>query len=179
MKIVFTLALLALGFTGFAQDPCKDIKKEVTEENTNFVFESPFDADNPPPVRVKRSYSTNPDFEYDNFSVVFSIPCEFSELLGKDKDGNEAEKEEMKIVIEFDDKSKITDDTLKIAHETKSDGSYMRVAYFPVTPKNMKTLTGKKIVKFQLVTASEEVPADVATAVQQYIVCMSTVKGKK
>jgi|GEM_PF-1206880 len=179
MKLAITLAFLALANVSFAQDPCKDIKKEVTENNTTFVFESPYDVDAPPAARVKRSYCTNPDYEYDNFNLVLTIPCEFSDLLGKDKDGNDVEMDEKKVVIEFDDKSKITNDTLKIEHETKGDGTSMRVAYLAITPSLMKTLTTKKIIKFQLAKANEEVPAEVATSIQQYVGCLSNVRPKK
>ena len=180
MKLAITLAFLALANVSFAQDPCKDIKKEVTENNTTFLFESPYDVDAPPVARVKRSYCTNPDYEYDNFNLVLSIPCEFNDLLGKDKDGNDVEMDEKKVIIEFDDKSKISNDTLTIEHEKKdADGSYMRVAYVAITPSLMKSLTTKKIVKFQLAKANEEVPADVAASIQQYVGCLSNVRPKK
>ena len=169
-------AALLCANTVFAQDYCKQIKKEVTDNNTSFLHESPYNEDAVPPVRVMRSYSTNPEAVYDNFNVIFTIPCEFSDLLTKTADGIETEKDETKLVIEFDDKTKIVDDTTQVTHEKKGDGTALRIAYYTVTPENIKTLTTKKIVKFHLASAEMAVTPEMATAIEQYILCLKTVR---
>jgi len=178
MKMLYTLVFASLASAASAQDYCKDIKKEITDNNTNFSFESPYSEDTPPLARVARSYSTNPEFQYDNFNIIFSIPCEFGDLLGKDKDGNEVEMEETKIVVEFDDNSRLTDDTIKIVHQSGGDGAYARVGYFPVTPQNLKSFSGHKITKFHLAKVSSDLPADQAQALEQYVKCIADERKK-
>ena len=173
-KFIILAALLSANIA-FGQDYCKQIKKEVTDNNTSFSYESPYTEDSPPLIRAMRSYSTNPDAEYDNFNLVFTIPCEFSDLIVK-TDGVESEKEELKIIIEFDDKTKIVDDTTQVTHEKKGDGSALRIAYYPITAENIKKLTTKKIVKFHLATAEATVPPEMAVAIEQYLICMKEVK---
>ena len=176
MKKIIVFALLAFSTSSFAQDYCKQIKKEVTDNNRSFSYETPYDENKPPAIRAVRSYSTVEDNEFDNFSLVLTIPCEFSDLLAKTADGGEAEMEESKIVIEFDDKSKITDDTTMVTHDKKGDGSALRVAYFTVTPQNIKVLTTKKIAKFHLAKADQVVTDEMAVAIQKYLLCLNDVK---
>ncbi len=176
MKRIIIPVLLIMANVAFAQDYCKKIKKEVTENNTSFSYETPYNEDSLPTIRALRNYSTNSDNEFDNFSLVFAIPCEFADLLGKNASGGEAEKEETKVVIEFDDKTKIVDDTTMITHDKKGDGSAIRIAFFPVTPQNIKALTSKKITKIHLATAEQAVTAEMALAIQQYLICLRDVK---
>ena len=176
MRKAILLAMLFCSTATFAQDYCKQIKKEVTDNNTNFSYESPYDEANPPAIRALRNYGTSEENEFDNFSIVFTIPCEFSDLLSKTPDGGEAEMEETKIVIEFEDKTKMEDDTTMITHDKKGDGSALRIAYFTVTPENIKVLTTKKIVKFHLAKAEKAVTPEMATAIQQYLICLKAVK---
>lgn len=172
-KLLILASLLWVNGT-FAQDYCKQIKKEVTDNNTSFNYESPYKDDSPPAVRAMRSYSTG-ETEFDNFNLIFFIPCDFSDLLVKTAEG-EMEKEETKIVIVFDDNSKITDDTIAISHDRRESGYAARMVYFPVTPQNIKNLTTKKIAKFHLAAAEATVTAEMATAIQQYIICLKDVK---
>lgn len=171
MKKLLIPALLFISSGAMAQDYCKQIKKEVTENNTSFTYETPWNEDTPPVLRATRSYSTNPDNEFDNFSLIFYIPCEFADLLTKTAAG-EAEKEEKKVVVEFEDKTKYTDEHLMITHEKKENGSAARVAYLVMTPSNIKTFTDKKITKVHLATAEAPVAADVATAIAKYLGCL-------
>lgn len=171
MKRLFILMLLAAANTGFAQDYCKQIKKEVTENNTNFNYETPYNEDAPPPVRAVRSYSTDPKADFDNFNVILSIPCEFADLLTNGPNG-EVEKEETGVVIEFTDKSKIEEPSIAIAHDKKGDGTAIRAAYLPVDGDNIKELTSKKIAKIHLAAATVSVTDEMAAAIQKYMACL-------
>ncbi len=176
MKNLFIIAALLCFNSAFAQDYCKQIKKEVTENNTSFSYETPYIEDNPPAIRAVRNYSTSTENEFDNFNIVLYLPCDFGDLLAKNADGMESEKQEKTVVLEFDDKTRITDDTTMVTHDKKSDGSAARVAYFNVTAQNIKTLTTKKIVKVHLATASQAIAPEVATAMQAYLACLRDVK---
>ncbi len=175
MKKMFIIALLALGNSVFAQDYCKQIKKEVTDNNTSFTYESPYKADSLPAIRAVRAYSTNPEAEFDNFNLIMAIPCEFSDLLEKGTSG-ETEKEETGIVIEFDDKSKLEDEGISISHDKKGDGTANRIAYYPITPDNVKDITTKKVVKIHLGGGVITVTPEMATAIQKYVTCLRDVK---
>lgn len=168
-------ALLFLTTSAFAQDYCKQIKKEIGDNNTSFTYETPWNEDTPPALRAVRSYSTSTESEFDNFSLVLYIPCEFADLLTKTATG-EAEKEEKKVVIEFEDKTKFTDEHLMVSHEKKDNGSAARVAYVAMTPSNIKNFTSKKIVKIHLATAEAPVAADMATAIGKYLACLADLK---
>ena len=176
MKKIFLLTILLWGNQLLAQDYCKQLKKEVTENNTSFNYETPYSEDAPPAIRAVRNYSTNSDLEYDNFNVIFFIPCEFGDFLVKDAAGNETEKEETGLIIEFDDKSKIKADTIVVTHDRRDAGSAARIAYLPVTRENLATLTTKKIVKFHLAKAEAVVTPEMAAAMQQYLICLKAVK---
>ncbi len=170
MKKLFFIALLVAGNTVFAQDYCKQLKKEVTENNTSFTYETPYDENNPPLMRAVRSYSTDPKNDFDNFNIILTIPCEFADLLSPGPNG-ESEKEESGIVIEFADKSKIEED-IAISHDKKGDGTAARIAYLPITGDSIKEFVGKKVAKIYLAKASATVPADMATAIQAYMKCL-------
>ncbi len=176
MKKVLLLSAIFWGNLAFAQDYCKQIKKEVTENNTSFSYESPYSEDAPPAVRVMRNYSTNSDLEFDNFNLIFFIPCEFGDFLVKGADGNESEKEETGIVIEFDDKTKIKNDTIMVTHDRRESGSAARIVFFAVSKENIATLTTKKIAKIYLAKAEATVPVETATALQQYVGCLKAVR---
>ena len=176
MKKIFLFAALLGSSSLFAQDICKQIKKEVTDNNTSFSYETPYSEDAPPAVRAVRNYSTNSDNEFDNFNLIFFIPCEFGDFLVKGADGSETEKEETGLVIEFDDKSKIKNDTLMVTHDRRESGSAARMAYLAITKANIATFTTKKIAKVYLAKATTDVPADIASAITQYLTCLKAVK---
>jgi hypothetical protein len=175
MKKILIPAFLLFTSGTFAQDFCKQIKKEVGDNNTSFTYETPWSEDAPPAVRAMRSYSTSTESEFDNFSLVFYIPCEFGDLLTKTATG-EAEKEELKVVVEFEDKTKYTDEHLIITHEKKENGTAARLAYLVMTPTNIKTFTTKKIAKFHLATAEAPVGGEMATAITKYLACLRDLK---
>ncbi|NDC42412.1 MAG: hypothetical protein EBZ77_12835, partial [Chitinophagia bacterium] len=82
----------------------------------------------------------------------------------------------MGLLITFDDKSTIKEDSTPITHDKRGDGSAMRSAFLPITESNIGKLTTKKIVKFSLAGNNKEVPADLAATIQQYLVCLKNVK---
>lgn len=173
MKYLLTLLLLSGAPALWAQDYCKQVKKEVTENNTSFSFESPYNEDDLPAARVVRNYSTNTESEFDNFNVIFTIPCEYSTLIGS----NNTEIEESKVIIEFDDKTQFKDDAMPVTHERK-EGTTMayRVAVVTLLAENIKDFTSKKVAKIKLATADRTLTAAEATALQQYIICVNNAK---
>lgn len=175
MKKLLILALLFSAHTVLAQDYCKQIKKDITENNTNFNCETPYNEDAPPLVRAVRSYSTDPKNDFDNFNLILSIPCEFADLLTNGPNG-EVEKEEVGVIIEFSDKSKIEEPSIAVTHDKKGDGSAVRVAYLPIDGDNVIDFTKKKIVKIQLAKTTANVPDDMATAMQKYMACLRDAK---
>ena len=177
MKLTYLLFLVMFIQSANAQDFCKQIKKEVSEDKTVYDFASPFDPVDVPPIRVTRSYSTNPEYSYDNFILIFQIPCDLDNIYTKNPDGAQIEKEESKVIVEFEDKTTITDDTLKITHDYTDDRSQaLRVVYYPLTEKTIKDFTTKKIVKFSLAGYEKAVPPAMANALMQYIICIKAVK---
>ena len=176
MKFIHILFLFSFIQTLHGQDFCKQIKKDVSDDKTVYDYSSPFDVMNPPPVRVTRSYSNSKEFSFDNFTLIFQIPCDLDSIYNK-VDGAQVEKEEYRLIVEFEDKSKITDDTLKIIHDFTEDRSQaLRVLYYPLTERTMKDFTTKKIAKFSLAGHEMTVLPDVANAAMQYIICIKAAK---
>ncbi len=177
MKLIYLALMFAFIQSAHAQDYCKQIKKEVSEDKTVYDYASPFDPVDPPAIRVTRSYSTNGEFSYDNFIAIFQIPCGLDSVNIKNDDGSQTEKEEYKIVIEFEDKSKITDDTLKVMHDYTEDRSQaLRIVYYPLTNNTLRDFTTKKITRFSLAGHETTVPSDIASAFMQYVICIKAVK---
>jgi hypothetical protein len=177
MKGMSLFFLLAFTQTADAQDYCKRIKTEISDDKTMYDYSSPYDPLKVPAVRVNRKYSTDSDIGFDNFSVIFQIPATLDDIYTKSADGGQVEKEEKKLVIEFDDKSKLTDEDIPVSHDITDDRMQaIRQLYYPLTDANVKELSSKKIVKFSLAGIEQNVPADSATAIQHYVQCMKAMK---
>ena len=158
-------------------DPCSLIKKDISEDKTTFDFQSPFDAHEPHPVRITRNYSTNPEYSFDNFFVVLELLGDIDNTYMTNSKGEHVEKDESKVVIEFADKSKIVDDTMKINHDVSEDKSQsVRYVYFPVTETNYKDFATKQIVKISLAGYEQAVPVDSTNSFQKYLECIKAVK---
>ena len=177
MKAIYLLLALAFVQTANAQDFCKLIKKEVSEDNTVFDFTSPFDPSEVPAVRVARSYNTNPDYPSDNFHLIFYIIGDLESIYAKTAGGEQIEKEEKTLIVEFDDKTKIVDDSIKIDHDHTDDKTQtVRYAYYPITDERLKDFTTRRITKFSLAGYEQTVPADSANAIMHYVQCMKAAK---
>jgi len=179
MKITYLCAILALGAVNAdAQDFCKQIKKEVSDNKLLFDYSSPFTQEHTPAVRVKRSISIDPESPFDNYMVIFQTHCGLDDIYNKTADGGQTEKTERKLVITFDDNTKIVDDTTDISHDFSEDKTEaMRNLYLPLTEGSIvNELSSKKIVKFSLAGQERLFPADSANAVMQYMKCIKAAK---
>lgn len=176
MRIISLLLLLVLYQGAHAQDFCNLLKKEVSPDHTIYDYSSPFDPNEPPAVRVSSSYGTNPDYATDNFFVIFQMTNPL-ESIYKKTDTGEIEKEEVKLVVEFEDKSKYIDDTIKITHDFTNDRmNAIRTVFYSLNEKSIKEFAAKKITKFSLAGYEQAVPADSANAIQHYVQCLKDVK---
>ena len=177
MKAIYLLLIFAFIQSASAQDFCKLIKKEVSDDKSTFDFTSPYNPGEIPAVRVTRSYTNNPDFPSDNFYLIFYIVGNLEGIYEKTASGEQIEKEEKKLVVEFDDKTKVVDDSIKIIHDRTVDMlEAIRYVYCPMTDNNLKDFTTKKIVKFSLAGYEQTVPADSANAMMHYVQCIKAVK---
>jgi hypothetical protein len=177
MKTIYLLLLFACANTAYGQDFCKLLKKEVSEDKKTFDYSSPFDPNEKPVVRVTRSYNNDPEYAYDNFYIVFRVEGALESVFNKTADGGQTEKREKAIVVEFEDKSKVTDDTIQINHDVSDDKlQAVRFLDYPLSEDNLKNFLTKKIVKFSLAGNEQAVTADSANAIMHYIQCMKTVK---
>ena len=180
MKVIYFLLLFAFVQSAHAQDFCKQIKKDISDDKTVFDFASPFDPVDAPPIRVTRNYSTNGEYAYDNFIVVFQVPCPLDDVTAKAADGSTMDKEEYLITVTFDDNTTIKDDTIKINHDLTDDRSQaLRIAYFPLNARNIQNFTTKKITKFSLAKHELAVTPELANAVMHYIICIKAEKEVK
>ncbi len=175
MKTICILLFLAFAQTASAQDFCKLVKKEV--QDNVFDFSSPYDPADIPALRVTRSYTTSADYPSDNFYIIFFLVGDLESVYEKTASGEQIEKTEKKLVVEFDDKSKFVDDSIRIIHDRTVDMlQSTRYIYLPITDANIKDFTTKKIAKFSLAGYEQTVPADSANAVMHYVQCIKAVK---
>jgi hypothetical protein len=177
MKAIYLLLVLACAQAASAQDYCKLIKKEVSDDKSTFDFSSPFDPAEIPALRVTRSYNNNPDYPSDNFFIIFYTVGNLESIYEKSATGEQLEKQEKRLVVEFDDKTTFIDDSIKIIHDRTVDMlEAIRYIYLPVTDNNLKDFTTKKIAKFSLAGFEQTVPADSANAIMHYVQCIKAVK---
>ena len=159
-----------------SNDPCSVIKKEVSEDKTQSDFSSPADGVNIP-IIVKRTINTNPEWAVDNFFVVFQTTTTLESIYNPGKDGGQTEKQEKRVVIEFDDHTTIVDDTIQISHDFTDDKTEaIRNVYFPITDESARSFTTKKITKFNIAGQDRTIPADSAAIYLQYFQCVKSGK---
>ena len=164
-----------------AQDLCKEIKKEVSEDKYQYDFFSPYSENRLPSVRVARTVNTDPEANYDNFFIIFRISTpDVASFYTKGADGMMVEKEEKTLTVEFDDKSIISTDTVQITHDISDDKTdAIRSLFYPLTDANLGDFTTKKIVKFSLGGYEKTFPSDSAARIMQYIKCIQAAVPKQ
>jgi len=174
MRSVFFLVMFAFMQNAHAQDLCKEIKKEVSDDKYQYSFFSPYSENNLPSVRIARTVNTDPEANFDNFFIIFRIATpDVSSFYTKNSDGSMVEKEEKTLMVEFDDKSVISTDTVQIIHDISEDKTdAIRSLFYPLTDANLGDFTTKKIVKFSLGGYEKMFPADNASRIMQYIKCI-------
>lgn len=177
MRTLCILLFLALFQTANGQDFCKQMIKDVSSDKKSIELSSPTGDQEVPAVKVQRSINTDPDFESDNFFIVFRLTGDLESIYTKAPEGDQIEKEELKLVVEFDDKSKLVDDTVKVSHDFTNDKMLaIRYVYLPLTEATVKDFTTKKIVKFSLAGYEKTIPADEANAMMHYVECAKKLK---
>lgn len=164
-----------------SNDPCKQIRKDVSEDKVQTDLLSPSDPVEITPVVVKRTVNTDSEWAVDNFIAVLQVAGDLESIYTKSADGGQTEKQEKHVVIEFDDNSKIVDDTVQISHDVTEDKTQaIRIVYFPITDENAKSFTTKKIARFSIAGYERSIPADSAAVYRQYFECVKNtpIKGK-
>lgn len=177
MKAIYLLLLLACVQSANGQDYCKLVKKEISGDKKTFNYESPYDPQYKPALRVTRSYNNDPDDPYDNFFIVFRVEGQLESIYNTAADGGQTEKTEKKLEVVFEDKTTFVDDTIQISHDVSDDKTQaVRYIDYPLTAANLKDFTTKKIVKFSLAGNEQLVAADSANSIMHYVQCMKAVK---
>ena len=174
MKTVFYALMLVVYCTAVrGQDYCKRIAKEVSPDKKSFTYSSPYDPQEATSVHVTRNINLDPDYPSDNFYIIFRITGNLDGIYTKNEAGEQVEKEEKKIIVQFDDNSKLVDDTIGVSHDFTDDKMQaIRYVYYPLTDNNAKDFSKKKIVKFSLAGYEQPMQSDSAVAVQHYVQCI-------
>jgi hypothetical protein len=177
MKTIFLVLTFAFLNSANGQDFCKLVKKEVSADRKTFDYASPYDPTEKPVARVTRSFNNDPEYAYDNFYIIFRIESAFDSIYVKTPDGGQIEKKEKSVVVEFEDKSRVTDPDVEINHDVSDDKTMaVRFIDFPLTDNNLKDFSSKKITKFILAGSEQAVTADSANSIMHYIQCMKAAK---
>jgi hypothetical protein len=180
MKLIYVCAMMVFAMNvnnANAQDFCKQIRKDISDNKLLSDYASPFTWDNVPPVRVKRSISTDPEAPFDNYTIIFTSQCGLDDIYNKTADGGQTEKVEKTLVVTFDDNSRLTDDSTDISHDFSQDRTEaIRSMFLPLNESMVNDFSSKKIVKFSLAGKERLFPADSANAVMQYMKCIKSVK---
>jgi hypothetical protein len=177
MKVLFSFLLAALATTTYGQDFCKQVKKEVSDDKMTYDYSSPFDQYERNGIKVTRSFNTDIENGYDNFIITFQYFAGLDDIYTKNDKGEQVEKKEKSLIIEFEDKTTIKDDTIAVLYDFSDDkAESKRFVYFPVTEENVSILTSKKIVKYTIAGFTQAAPADPQNAIAQYIKCMMATK---
>ena len=160
-----------------AQDLCKDIKKEVSDNKMLTEYESPYSEKEPPLARVKRSVSIDEDTPFDNFVMIFRVICTVDDIYATSAEGGKTEKQEKKLTIVFDDNSRIVDDTVDVMHDITTDRTEaIRYIYYPIIPETAGEFASKKIAKYIIAGQEVPMPADKANALMLYTKCIKNAK---
>ena len=173
----FFTAMLFLCFSvyGQAQDFCKQVKKEITDKTT-FSYTAPFDSTRICPIKIARLYSTNPEIEFDNFSITLFVTGDLQEFFKKNPDGDGAN-DSRKLLIQFDDNTTYKEDSVTISYEHLNDIQLIvKSVFVSIGTKNVANFTDKKIAKFGFGGLERTISADSAMAYKSYLQCIKNVK---
>ena len=151
MRYIYFMLLCICCQPAKAQDFCKLIKTEISTDKITSEYNSPYDPEDKTAAHVTRNISKDPENGYDNFYIFLQMIGELDNVYEKTPTGGLKEKDEKNLVIEFEDKTMINDDTVKVNHDFTEDRTQAtRYAHYPLTENNLKDFTTKKIVKFKL-----------------------------
>ena len=169
--------LLLIGGNLQAQDYCKQVKKEITNLTT-YSYTSPYDTTGIPPVKITRSYSLDTDLAFDNFVIALQIVSELQGFFAKNPGGT-GENDAKKMVIEFDDKSQITDDAIIINYEIMNEEQQVvRSVFLNLEDANLEKFSSKNITKYSFGGVEKTLTVDSATAYKNYVLCMKNAHKK-
>lgn len=176
MKLLYTVILLLLATTTNAQDYCKQIKKEVSSK-LQWDYTTPDKGEEVPMMAIKRSVSIDEEYPFDNFVMIFKVVCQLDDIYTVSGDTSRTEKQEKRMVIEFDDHSMITDEEIEIAHDyTQDRAEAIRYVFYTVPAETLNEIASKKIIKFTLATQEVSVPPVVSATMLQYAKCIKEAK---
>lgn len=177
MKYLLLLLASAMLSPAIAQDYCKQVVKDVSPDKKILDYSSPSDAEEVTVIKVSRSINVDPDYEADNFFMIFQIVGDLDNIYTKSPEGEQTEKEEWKLAIIFDDNSTITEDTLKISHDFTSDKlQAIRQVYYTLNENSIRELSTKKIKKFSLAGYEKALTPGYAIAIMNYVACIKKAK---
>lgn len=177
MKLLFYFLTFAVLSAANAQDYCKQIKKDVSPDKKLIDLTSPSDESEVTTLRVSRNINLDPDYEADNFVLILQVEGDLDNIYTKTTEGEQIEKDEKKVIIEFEDKSTVVDDTIKVSHDFTNDRMQsIRFVYLPLTDANLKDLTTKKITKITLAGYDKAIQPENAKAIMNYIKCIKAAK---
>ena len=175
MKTFYLFLFIVFSTNLFAQDYCKQIRKEVNNVTT-FNYSSPFDTVGIPPIKITRNFSTDSDLEFDNFVVVLQIVSDMPGFFVKNPNGDGAN-DDKKLVIEFDDKTKMEEDDVTISYDMKGEEQLVvRSVFLTLEEKNINYFTNKNITKYSFGGVSKTIPPDSSAAYKGYVQCMKNAK---
>ncbi len=174
MRNLLLLVLLAITPSVFAQDYCKQIKKEMPDP-TSFSYYAPYDTVGVPFVKISRKYSNDPENGFDVFAMSFQFVSNLGAFYDKNPSG-QGENDSKKFVVEFDDKTKFEEESV-ISYDLMNDEQWVvRTVFLSMEGENLKTFSTKKMSKLTLAGVEKKITADTATAYQKYIECLKEVK---
>ena len=155
----------------YAQDYCKMVKKEVSNETT-FTYTSPFDSAGVTPVKVTRIFSTDADQPFDNFMIQFQLVTDLQEFYAKNPHG-EGENDSKIFTVEFDDKSKIESKDPAFSFDPLNENqTLIRGCTLSLEGADLTALSTKLITRFIMSGYARNLTPDTAQAYKAYINCI-------
>lgn len=160
-----------------AQDYCKSVVKEVSPDKKIYEYTSPTNPEEVEAIKVSRSINVDPDYEADNFILIFQVAGDLESIYTKGPNGQQLEKEEWKLSVTFDDKSTLADETVKVTYDFTPDKlQSIRQVYYTLNDAAIKDFSTKKVAKFSLAATEKTLSPEYATAVMHYVECIKKAK---